>query len=274
MSSNGKPTRAQVTAANRAAWDASAPLHLKDGAFDALLVRAAEPGFSALDETLTDTLMALGPAGKQVVQIGCNNGRELVSMPALGAVPVLGIDQSEAFLDQARRLVTAAGVDCDFVASDIYALPPETQNDFDIALVTIGVLGWMPDLPEFFRITAGLLAPGGHLVIYETHPIVEMFDPEGRDPFAPTRSYFWDGPDIGDEAITYEDKRSTETAGTSYWYLHTLGDIVTASLDAGLVLERLTEHPHSNREPLYDIYEDQAVQLPMSYTLVARKARR
>ena len=42
----------------------------------------------------------------RAVQIGCNNGRELLSLPSLGAIPVLGIDQSAAFLDQARRLAS------------------------------------------------------------------------------------------------------------------------------------------------------------------------
>lgn len=268
-----RPTLSQATAANRAAWDASAPLHLKEGAFDALMARTAEPGFSTLDETLTATLTALDPRHKRVVQIGCNNGRELVSMPALGAVPVLGIDQSAAFLDQARQLAAAAEIDCTFLCADIYALPPETPRDFDIALITIGVLSWMPDLPRFFRIAASLLAPGAHLAIYETHPVLEMFDPEASEPYTPARSYFVDGPDIGDEAITY-DGHSDQKAGISYWYIHTLGDIVTACLNAGLVLERLTEHAHSNREVDYDIYEGRPAQLPMSYTLVARKPRR
>ncbi len=40
----------------------------------------------------------------------------------------------------------------------------------------------MPDLARFFRVVAGLLRPGGQLVIYETHPVLEMFDPEVETP--------------------------------------------------------------------------------------------
>ena len=47
--------------------------------------------------------------------------------------------------------------------------------------------------------------------------------------------------------------------------------LFTAAIEAGLTLERLTEHPHSNREAEYDIYEGHDAQLPMSFTLVARK---
>ncbi|MHC0051898.1 class I SAM-dependent methyltransferase [Actibacterium sp. D379-3] len=259
-----------ITAANRAAWDASAPLHGQGAGWEALLKHAASPGFSVLDDTLVATLRGLDPAGRRVVQIGCNNGRELLSTRALDAVPALGIDQSAAFLDQAAQLARAAGEGCRFLCSDIYALPPDTPGDFDLGLITIGVLNWMPDLPRFFAAVAGLLAPGAPLVIYETHPVLEMFDPDAADPFSPAQSYFTRAPYVSDQAITY-DGSSGGTAPVSYWFIHTMGGIVTACAAAGLAIERLTEHPHSNREVEYDIYQGREAQLPMCYTLVVRK---
>ncbi len=208
-----------------------------------------------------------------MVQIGCNNGRELLSVAALGAVPALGIDHSRAFLDQGEELAAAAGIPCQFLCGDIYALPGDTPSDFDIALVTIGVLGWMPDLARFMDVIAGLLAPGGYFVMYETHPFLEMFDPRAEDPFTPRISYFAEGPDIGDEAITYDGPTEAK-AGVSYWFVHKLGYIVTACVEAGLVIDRLSEHPHSNREADFDIYCDRDAQLPMCFTLVATKTAR
>ena len=261
------PSLAEITAANRDAWDASARLH-QDG-FQTSLAKASQPGYSELDACLTETLQALSPKGKRAVQICCNNGREILSLKALGAVPVLGIDQSRAFLDQAEQLARAMGSDCQFLCADIYDLPAETPRDLDLALITIGVFGWMPDLTRFFAVVADLLAPGGQLVIYETHPMLEMFDPASTQPFTPSISYFQDGPDIDDVAITY-DGPTGEKAGISYWYVHTMGAIVTAAIKAGLTIERLTEHPHSNRETEFDIYEGRDAQVPMSFTLVAR----
>jgi hypothetical protein len=72
------------------------------------------------------------------------------------------------------------------------------------------------------------------------------------------------------ETITYDGSAGTE-GPASYWFTHTLGDIVTGCIDAGLKIERLTEHPHSNREVDYDKYEGRQAQLPMCYTLVARR---
>jgi hypothetical protein len=55
-----------------------------------------------------------------------------------------------------------------------------------------------------------------------------------------------------------------------YWFVHTLGEIVTACISNGFQLQRLEEHPHSNREEDYAIYENQSAQLPLCYTLVAQ----
>lgn len=85
---------------NKAAWNASAQAHAQGDGWNALLADAGHAGFSVLDQTLTDVLARLDLRGKTAVQIGCNNARELLSLPALGIVPVLGIDQSEAFLAQ------------------------------------------------------------------------------------------------------------------------------------------------------------------------------
>ena len=264
-----KPTHF-YTQANRAAWDCSAPMHGSGADWEALLEAAAKPDFSVLDDCLTQTLKALDVKGKSAVQIGCNNARELLSLTSLGAVPALGVDQSRAFLGQAAQLARIAGSDCQFLCADIYDLPENTPKHFELGLITIGVLGWMPDLPRFFARVAALLTVGGPLVIYETHPYLEMFDPNSDQAFTPATSYFKKEPFVSEEAITYDGTDGGRTPA-SYWFVHTMGDIVTACAGAGLMLERLTEHPHSNREVEYDQYERREPQLPLCFTLVARK---
>ena len=54
-------------------------------------------------------------------------------------------------------------------------------------IVTIGVLGWLPDLDAFFGIVSRLLRTDGQLFIYEMHPILDMFDAaEGLSLMRPT----------------------------------------------------------------------------------------
>ena len=124
------------------------------------------------------------------VQIGCNNGRENLSTFALGAHSGLGPDQSVQFSQRAKTLQATSGHNCQFSCSDVYALPNDITQDFDIELITIGVLSRMPDLTNFFLVPTGLLRPGDRLLIYETHPVLEMFDPHCATPNIPAFSYF------------------------------------------------------------------------------------
>lgn len=256
-----------VTAANRQAWDLSARLHGEGPEWEALLARAAQPGFSVLDDCLKATLEKLDINGLDCAQVGCNNARELLSLKALGGKPRLGIDVSAAFLAQGRQLADAAGIEVELLQSDIYALAP-SAGTYDLILITIGVLGWMPDLKAFFAAVSRLMAPGARLVIYETHPLLDMYDPASTTPFAPSYSYFREAPLVIEELISY-DGEDHGKGTASYWFFHPLGSIVTECIAAGLALQRLQEHPHSNREKDYDIYSGQAAQMPMSYTLVA-----
>jgi SAM-dependent methyltransferase len=255
------------TQANKAAWNASAHLHGQGFAWDSLLRSASEPGFNVLDDCLKNTLSELNIVGRSAVQVGCNNARELLSLAALGAQPALGLDQSAAFLAQGSQLATAAGLRPRLVEADVYHLPDDLGR-YDLALITIGVLNWMPDLPGFFEAVRSLLLPGAHLVIYETHPILELFNPDCAQPFVPVNSYFDKAPVRIDQAITY-DGSDGGTGETGYWFVHTLGDIVTGCVQSGLRIQTLQEHPHLNREEDYAIYENQAAQMPLCFTLVA-----
>src|SRR5471032_2971331 len=98
------PSAQQAIASNKDAWDASAKLHKDTANWKALLESVALADFSRLDPTITALLQEVGVAGKDVVQLGCNNGRESLSLFSLGARSVVGVDQSRAFLQQAQEL--------------------------------------------------------------------------------------------------------------------------------------------------------------------------
>lgn len=262
---------AAITAKNRAAWDASARHHGTGPYWDALVAGFADPSYSRFDSTLTNALIKAGVQGAKAVQVGCNNGREVLSLCALGASECWGIDQSAAFLAQAETLKAVSGHAATFLEADIYALPPDTPRDFDLCLITIGVLNWMPDLPRFFQAVAGLLRSGGQLVIYETHPMLEMFDPASDTPHLPAFSYFKSDAIVETAAITYDG--SERSAGPeTHWFIHTLGAIVQGAIDARLSLTGLCEFPQSIREVDYDIYSGKNAQLPMSFLLTATKS--
>lgn len=264
------PTKEKAIASNRDAWNDSAQHHKDTPEWRARLRAVSHGDFSCLDDTLTGLLQQVGVDGKDVVQLGCNNGRESLSLFALGARSAVGVDQSGAFLDQARELASRSPHQPEFIEADIHHLPTELHQRFDVALITIGVLNWMPDIGEFMRHVAQTLKSGGSLVIYETHPFLEMFDPESADPYRPDSSYFRSEPFVQDQPIVYEGKVEQQ-ASASYWFVHPLSAIFTGAVEAGLQISHFKEYPHSNREELYDQYQQQKAQLPLCYTLVAVK---
>ena len=93
----------QAIASNKAAWNESAEHHKATEHWQSLLADVGAPDFSCLDPTLTTLLMQVGVKGRDAVQLGCNNGRESLSLYGLGASSVVGVDQSDAFLARPER---------------------------------------------------------------------------------------------------------------------------------------------------------------------------
>jgi SAM-dependent methyltransferase len=238
-------TRDKYVTANRDAWDEVAPRHAaRNQARLIELFRAG--GYNHLEDVAQDMIRQTGIAGKSVVQVCCNNGIDLLSVKNMGAGRCLGIDQATAFLGQARELAQAAGTadDVTFIEANVYALPAALSQSFEVALTTIGVVYWMPDLGAFFRAVAALIKPGGWWVMEETHPIVQMYeeDPAGG-PSQLTHSYFRTEPLEWTDGLDYFDGKRYDSA-PCYSFMHKLSDIVNAGLAAGLTLQRMEEIDH------------------------------
>jgi SAM-dependent methyltransferase len=258
-------------AANRQAWDETARLHRESPVWSDLTAGFAVPGYACLDETLTALLQGLNVVGRDVAQLACNNGRELLSVKNMGAARCVGFDQSRAFLEQARELAAIAGQPVEFIDADVHKLSEGFDGQFDVVLITIGVFGWMPDLATFLRVPARLLRPDGILVVYEEHPVMNMFEPAAEDPFKPVQSYFRAEPFVETQGIVYDGTTAPEVTA-HYWFVHPLGSVVTSLVQAGLAVESLREYPHNISSAEFDIYtRTEGVQLPVSYTLTARR---
>jgi magnesium-protoporphyrin O-methyltransferase len=67
-----------------------------------------EPG--AVSKALREALMAIGPAGRTVLELGCGPGALLVELLRAGAARVSGIDLAAEAIEEARRSAGEAGV--------------------------------------------------------------------------------------------------------------------------------------------------------------------
>lgn len=259
-----------ICEANRKSWNETAAVHER-AVLSELLEAVRSPDFCTFDAVERRVFDRIDLVGKSVVQLACNNARELIAIKRAGAARCVGFDISDAFVGQAHRLAAAAQLDIEVVRSSIYDIPPEYGDHFDLAYITIGALGWLPNLPGLFSKVAELLKPGGQLFIYEMHPVLFLYDEETTDPRDPriSRSYFCDDPLAFSGSSDYFDPQSTIDS-PGYWHQHTLGQILSNLLGAGFTLESFEEFPHSIT-PTHSEFAKQPNQLPMCYALVARK---
>lgn len=260
----------EYVANNLKAWEEVAPIHARHN--QARLIEAfSKGGYSALGEVAIQRLQANGVKGADIVQICCNNGQELLSTKALGAARLLGIDGAEGFVVQARALAVAADIKAEFVTSNIYELPDGNQGGFDIALITIGVLSWMPDLERFFEIASGLLRPGGVLLIHEQHPVLEMMETGGKDdPVRFEVSYFDETAYVDASGLDYYGGE-TYDATPNNSFIHKISDVIMAGLGAGMAVQHFEELPDHISNAWYNV-EASGVGMPMSYVLEFRKS--
>ncbi|MDJ0971360.1 MAG: methyltransferase domain-containing protein [Kiloniellales bacterium] len=256
-------------AANRAAWDEVAPIHARHNQ-DHQLAAFRRPGYSCLEPVETELLRAIGIEGKDVAQLCCNNGREILSVKNLGAGRCVGFDFSARFLEQAQALAAAAGIACDFVETEVTEVAPDYDGAFDLVLITIGVLNWMPDLEAFFAVPARLLRPGGLVLLHEQHPALNMFEP--GDPVDPPRlrySYFDQGVHEDQDGLDYYGG-GDYGARPNYWFPHKLSDILSAALGRGFELTQFEERPEDISNTFPELGEA-ALRPPMSFTMLLRK---
>lgn len=263
----------QITEANRKAWNHATEKHQAARKGD-LKLKFAQPGYSCLDKIETAKLKEIGLEGKTVAQLGCNNGREIISVVNLGAQAGVGFDISDAATKEAEELASIANANCRFVRTDVYEIGEEWHGRFDIVYITIGALSWLPDLNRFFVVVRDLLKPGGHLLIYEQHPFLYVIgtkdDPEFEpdNPLKAVFSYFRTEPWAEDGGIDYIGGTRYESS-PCYSYTQKLSDILNPIVGNGMRLVELQEYGHDISN-VWAHVEEFGV-LPMCYLLVARR---
>ncbi|MHB1293892.1 MAG: class I SAM-dependent methyltransferase [Anaerolineae bacterium] len=271
------------TAANRNAWNQAAPVHAKQN-LERLLQEVQRPDYLDLDDTARSILERIGVQGKAVAQLCCNNGCELLSVANMGAARCVGFDISDAFIDQAGQLAAArqqglararspmAADTCTFERSDVYAIPSAYDGDFDVVMVTVGAVGWLPDLDRFFGVAARLLAPGGSLFIYEMHPLLDLFaETDQADPPQIRYSYFRSEPYVDDTGLDYYGGTNYQST-PSYWFHHKVSDVIGGCLRNGLNITSFEEYMHDICL-VFRHFERHTQRLPLSYSLTAQRVR-
>lgn len=263
--------------ANRINWDERASIHRNSRTYDldAFAKEAAHiSGVVAFDR---DALGSLD--GRDVLHLQCHIGTDTLSLARLGAASVTGLDQSAESLAVAKDLFSKVGATGKFVQANVYDAVAALGADYDLVYTGVGALNWLPDVKRWAETVAQLLRPGGRLYLREGHPMLWAMADTTDGTLRVEYPYFETiEPMTFDESETYTDQDAPLKNTRTYEWNHGLGEIVSAVLDAGLVLDVLTEHdglewemfPHMVLEDgLYKLPSDQRSLCPMMYTLVA-----
>lgn len=229
----------------RASWDAATAQHNRHKGNQAAFLRSGGLTLHAEERGLLGDL-----TGLDVVHLQCNAGPDTLGLVRLGA-RATGVDLSGEATRAARALSQETGLQATFEEAEVVSWLSTTPARFDVAFASYGALPWIADPLAWMRGVHRVLRPGGRLVVVEFHPLVwslgDALDLSGD-------SYFHKGPytqPVGDYvaagalpfARTPAPEFDNPHAATAWQ--HTVADLVTAVVGAGLQLTGLHEWAES-----------------------------
>lgn len=247
-----------TTRTNRTAWDRAYRQQLR--AYEEMRAEAATGAtLVATERELLRDILATRPV---VVHPQSGNGQDDIALVRAGARTVIGVDYSEIGVRAAQGRADDLGVTCRYVIATVPGVPLR-DGCADLVYTGKGALIWMPDIDAWAGEMARLLRPGGHLFIHEGHPATELWTWDLDEPrIRPDRSYF------GRSFVCDDDSFPANGAVMWQW---TLGQTVTAVINAGLAVRHLEEYA----EPFWRMGGVDAAafrgRLPNAYALLARR---
>ncbi len=190
-----------------------------------------DPAFRAV-EMLTGTV-----AGLRVCDLGCGQGRTSRRLADLGA-RVTGVDLSTNMLEIARRHEQGKPRGIEYLHADARNLESVANATFDGVVCFLALMD-ISDLDPVARGVVRVLRPGGWFVFAITHPCYktprsgELPTPAGW--IRTVGSYFSEGYWRSDDGPGPPGKVGA--------YHRTLSTYLNTMLEAGLILERISESP-------------------------------
>jgi SAM-dependent methyltransferase len=150
---------------------------------------------------------------------------------------VTGLDFSSAALKVARRLSDETGLKADFVEGTVDQAPDLVPGPFDLVYTTWGTICWLPDVKEWAKVIASVLAPGGELYFADAHPGFNVLE-EHAGKFAPAYDFQTpaDRPLQFANETTYTGDPTVMSHQTTREWIHSLSAVLGGLIDAGLQL--------------------------------------
>lgn len=249
---------------NKSSWNNRVETHFTSKFYDV-------PGFLAGQSSLNSIeLEGLGDVNdKSLLHLQCHFGLDTLSWARLGAAAT-GVDISDAAIDKANELQQQTQLNAQFVCADVYSYGAQSQQLFDIVYTSYGAICWLPDIKLWAQTVADKLKAGGQFYMAEFHPLIDLL--AGYDYFHKPQ------PDVEQED-TYTENCDGSKHEFAVW-THTMADVISALIDAGLSIEKIKEYDHSpyncfegmlEKQPGKFYLEHKNHHVPMVYSISAKK---
>jgi SAM-dependent methyltransferase len=225
---------------NRDRWDAWTKIHVRSDFYDVASFRNGERPIRLKDYELNEVGSV---QGKTLLHLQCHFGLDTLSWARLGAI-VTGADFSSVGIAAARALAGELDIAARFVEANLYELPNVLDEQFDVVYTSKGVLGWLPDIVGWAQTVAHFVKPGGFCYVTEIHPVAQVFEDEGVAVGELRLAYpYWSHPEPLRFEVhgSYADPSAPTEGLVEYGWDHSLGEIVTALIEAGLRIDFLHE---------------------------------
>jgi SAM-dependent methyltransferase len=203
---------------------------------------------------------------------------DTLSWARMGA-QATGVDFSGDAIALAQSLSKELNIPARFLCCDLYDLPTQLDEQFDIVYTSYGVLAWLSDLTAWGKLAARYVKPGGIFYIAEFHPFAMMFDEQAMEPCL---RYPYFGKEVIESQVqgSYADFNAHVDTKVAYEWPYTMGEVVTSLCQAGLEIEFLHEFPYTVYQQLlylphhdehYWVQPDRNPEIPLMFSIKARK---
>ena len=149
---------------NSELWDKRTDAHLVSEFYN---VPAFLQGASTLNKSELDLLGDI--SGKTLLHLQCHFGLDTLSLARLGA-EVSGVDLSPKSILEAEKLAEQTQLNAKFICSDLYSLPNNLNEKYDIIFTSYGTVGWLPDM-NLGHILSPYFKARWQFVMVDFHPV-------------------------------------------------------------------------------------------------------
>lgn len=183
-------------------------------------------------------------SGKSLLHLMCHFGMDSLSLAKKGAI-VTGLDFSGKMIERARNLSKELGISAKFVQGNVFDAPELISEKFDVVYATYGILCWLPDLTELFKVVFDMLKQGGFFYLADIHPVGMTIDYNYKEGFLAIDPYFAEKRAYKiDDDRTYTDTENKIQNTVSYEWVHTISDIINGVVTSGLKIDFFHEFPY------------------------------